>query len=55
MTVIFVTHSISEAAFLAESGRGDGRRGGNIKLDRKMALPEARTNELRGDPRLGRR
>ncbi len=53
MTVIFVTHSISEAAFLADRAVVMGKRGGNIKLDRKIALPEERTNELRGDPRLG--
>jgi NitT/TauT family transport system ATP-binding protein len=53
MTVIFVTHSISEAAFLADRAVVMGKHGGNITLDRSMALPEARTNELRGDPRLG--
>ena len=53
MTVIFVTHSISEAAFLANRAVVLGRRGGNITLDRKISLPEQRTNELRGDPRLG--
>ncbi len=53
MTVVFVTHSISEAAFLADRAVVMGKRGGNISLDRSMALPEARTNELRADPRLG--
>ncbi len=53
MTVIFVTHSISEAAFLADRAVVMGKHGGNITLDRKMDLPEERTNELRGDPRFG--
>jgi NitT/TauT family transport system ATP-binding protein len=54
MTVIFVTHSISEAAFLANRAVVLGRRGGGIKLDRRLELPEARTNDLRTDTRLAR-
>jgi NitT/TauT family transport system ATP-binding protein len=53
MTVIFVTHSVSEAAFLANRAVVLARRGGGIKLDRTLELPEARNNVLRGDPRLG--
>ena len=53
MTVIFVTHSISEAAFLADRAVVMAKRGGALRLDRKMELPDERTNELRGDPRLG--
>jgi NitT/TauT family transport system ATP-binding protein len=53
MTVIFVTHSISEAAFLANRAIVLTRRGGGIKLDRCINLPEERVNELRSDPRLG--
>jgi NitT/TauT family transport system ATP-binding protein len=53
MTVIFVTHSISEAAFLANRAVVMSRRGGAINLDRTIALPDERTNELRADPRLG--
>lgn len=52
MTVIFVTHSISEAAFLADRAVVMGKRGGNITLDRRMELPEERTNQLRGDARM---
>jgi NitT/TauT family transport system ATP-binding protein len=52
MTVIFVTHSISEAAFLADRAVVLTRRGGTIKLDRRLDLPEARTTEFRVDPRL---
>ena len=53
MTVIFVTHSVSEAAFLANRAVVMGRGGGAIKLDRTLQLPAVRDNELRGDPRLG--
>jgi NitT/TauT family transport system ATP-binding protein len=53
MTVIFVTHSISEAAFLANRAVVLGKRGGNVTLDRRIDLPEQRSNELRGDPRIG--
>jgi NitT/TauT family transport system ATP-binding protein len=52
MTVIFVTHSISEAAFLANRAIVLARRGGGVRLDRRIDLPSARTNELRADPRL---
>src|SRR5438034_11841939 len=52
MTVIFVTHSISEAAFLANRAVVLARRGGRIKLDRWLDLPAARGNELRTDARL---
>ena len=54
MTVLFVTHSISEAAFLANRAIVLARRGGAIVLDRPMVdLPDERTHELRADPRLG--
>ena len=53
MTVIFVTHSISEAAFLANRAVVLARRGGRIKLDRRLDMPNDRTNDLRSDPRLG--
>jgi NitT/TauT family transport system ATP-binding protein len=54
MTVIFVTHSITEAAFLANRAIVLTRRGGGVKLDRRINLPEERDNELRADPRLGK-
>jgi NitT/TauT family transport system ATP-binding protein len=53
MTVIFVTHSISEAAFLANRAVVLTRRRGHIKLDRRLALPAERNNDLRADPRMG--
>ena len=55
MTVIFVTHSISEAAFLANRAVVLARRGGKIRLDRRIDLPSARTNDMRSDPHLGQR
>ena len=53
MTVIFVTHSISEAAFLANRAVVLARRGGRIRLDRRIDLPRERGNDLRSDPRMG--
>jgi len=52
MTVVFVTHSISEAAFLANRAVVLARRRGRIKLDRRLDLPLQRNSELRVDPRL---
>jgi len=52
MTVIFVTHSITEAAFLADRAVLLTRRGGGIKLDRRLDLPRLRNNELRVSPQL---
>ena len=53
ITVIFVTHSISEAAFLANRAIVLTRRGGGVKIDRRVDLPFDRGNELRSDARLG--
>jgi NitT/TauT family transport system ATP-binding protein len=47
MTVIFVTHSITDAAFLADRAVVFTRRGGRIKLDRRVSLPRQRDNEVR--------
>jgi NitT/TauT family transport system ATP-binding protein len=47
MTTIFVTHSITEAAFLANRAVVLTRRGCHIRLDRRLALPEARDTGLR--------
>ena len=54
ITVVFVTHSISEAAFLANRAIVLSRRGGHINLNRILDLPEERNDELRADPRMGR-
>ena len=47
MTIVFVTHSITEAAFLANRAVVLTRCGCHVKLDRRFALPQARDNELR--------
>jgi len=47
MTVIFVTHSLAEAAFLAERALVMSRRPGRIVLDHRLTLPELRSLELR--------
>jgi NitT/TauT family transport system ATP-binding protein len=53
MTVVFVTHSISEAAFLADRAVVLTRTRGHIKLDYRLNLPEVRDEHLRVDPRFG--
>jgi NitT/TauT family transport system ATP-binding protein len=53
MTVLFVTHSISEAAFLSNRAIVLARKGGTIILDRRIDLPAERTHALRSDPRMG--
>jgi len=47
MTVIFVTHSINEAVFLAQRAVVLSRRPARVLLDRRIELPEERTEELR--------
>jgi len=42
-----------EASHLAQAVRILARRGGRIKLDRRLDMPIGRTNDLRSDPRLG--
>ncbi|CAN5605392.1 ABC transporter ATP-binding protein [soil metagenome] len=56
MTVVFVTHSIVEAAFLADRAIILSKRPARIALDHELssALPAARTNALRGDPTFAR-
>jgi NitT/TauT family transport system ATP-binding protein len=48
MTVVFVTHSINEAAFLADRAIVFTRRPARIVLDHRLDLPERRVAELRG-------
>lgn len=54
MTVVFVTHSIMEATFLAERAIVVSRRPARIVLDHRIALPADRTSELRGRPEFAR-
>jgi NitT/TauT family transport system ATP-binding protein len=54
MTVVFVTHSIAEAAFLAERAVVFTRRPARIVLDHRIALPEPRTAVLRTEPEFAR-
>ena len=49
MTVIFVTHSIVEAAFLAQRAVVLTRQPARVVLDHKLDLPEQRTSDLRGE------
>ena len=47
MTVIFVTHALAEAAFLAERALVMSRRPGRIVLDHALQLPQDRGLNLR--------
>jgi NitT/TauT family transport system ATP-binding protein len=48
MTVVFVTHSVDEAAYLAERAVVLSQRPARIVLDRTLELPAARSVALRG-------
>jgi NitT/TauT family transport system ATP-binding protein len=54
MTVIFVTHSINEAAFLAERAIVFTRRPARVVIDHAISLPPERTNPLRTEPSFAR-
>ncbi|MET0592595.1 MAG: ABC transporter ATP-binding protein [Polyangiaceae bacterium] len=54
MTVLFVTHSLSEAAFLAERAVVMSRRPGRIVLDRTVDLPAERKGSIRTDVAFAR-
>lgn len=53
-TVIFVTHSITEAAYLAERAVVFSRRPARIVADHALELPVERTSALRGEPAFAR-
>ena len=54
MTVLFVTHSNAEAAYLAERCVVLSRRPARIVLDVPIDLPRDRAASLRSDPRFAR-
>ena len=47
MTVVFVTHALAEAAYLADRALVMSRRPGSIVLDHALLLPEERRLDLR--------
>jgi NitT/TauT family transport system ATP-binding protein len=51
-TVLFVTHSIAEAAFLAERAVVLTRRPARLVLEHRLDLPAVRDAALRGDARF---
>ena len=54
MTVLFVTHSIAEATFLAERAVVLSRRPARVVLEHRLELPAQRDAGLRADPRFAR-
>jgi NitT/TauT family transport system ATP-binding protein len=51
-TVLFVTHSIAEAAFLSERAVVLSQRPARVVLEHALELPEKRSAALRADPRF---
>ncbi|WP_438022906.1 ABC transporter ATP-binding protein [Sorangium sp. So ce233] len=54
MTVLFVTHSITEAAYLAERAVVLSPRPARVVADRTLELPDQRTAALRTEPAFAR-
>lgn len=50
ITVVFVTHSVSEAVFLSDRALILSKGPGKIVNDHRVSLPRERTSELRKDP-----
>jgi NitT/TauT family transport system ATP-binding protein len=53
-TVLFVTHSLSEAVFLAERAIVLSRRPGRVVLDRAIGLPDRRADKIRTEVSFAR-
>ena len=53
-TVLFVTHSITEATFLAERAVVLSRRPARVVLDRRLELPAERPASIRGEASFAR-
>jgi NitT/TauT family transport system ATP-binding protein len=53
MTVLFVTHAIGEAAYLAQRAVVFSRRPARIVADRTLDLPRERSFALRAEPAFG--
>jgi len=53
-TVLFVTHSLSEAVFLAERAIVLSRRPGRVVLDRPIGLPDRRADKIRTEVSFAR-
>ena len=54
VTVLFVTHSTAEAAFLAERAVVFSPRPARVVLEHVLDLPAERRTELRAEPRFAR-
>ncbi len=54
MTVLFVTHSINEATFLADRAIVFTRRPARIVIDHRLDLPPKRMSVLRAEPTFAR-
>ena len=54
MTVVFVTHSVSEAVFLSDRALVFSKRPARVLLDRRIELQGPRARDLRSSPEFAR-